>query len=215
MRRIVLERAALAGAGVGTAVVATSLASAPVTKAATWSVAMLAKVLVPLLLVGTAATTIAIQSVPVLAPVATFESPSRASSLADDRVADRAPRAAVAIDVASRAAVEKEAPLAAHHSNAPRGDADGATRQDLRELHEVERLLARGEAEAALARLDARGARRTTSVFAEELEGARVLALCASSRRDEARGAEERFHRQHPVSPIARRIERACASSSK
>jgi hypothetical protein len=220
MRRAVLERAAMAGAGVGTAAIATSLASAPVTKAATWSAALVAKIVVPLLLVGTAVTGAVTLSVPVLSAAPSFESPSRAAQPStqhpeQERAIDRAPRAVVALDashVATPAATSRAA--VALRASAPSADPDDAARADLRDLQEVERFLARGNAEAALVMLDARP-RASSSVFAEELEGARVLALCASTRSDEAARARSTFVARHPVSPLVRRIERACAAPEK
>ncbi len=232
MRRAVLERAATAAAGIGTAAVVTSLASAPVTKAATWSAALVAKIVVPLLLVGTAVTGAVTLSVPRLSPAPSFEAPSRAQSptqhASQERAIDRAPRAVVALEIAPAAATDARTSAvsttaASQHVHeevqraiaTPNADPDDAVRADLRDLQEVERLLARGNAAGALVLLDARASRGSPSVFAEELEGARVLALCGGGRAEEAARARTAFVARYTVSPLVRRIDRACAPQER
>jgi hypothetical protein len=178
---------------------------------------LVAKIVVPLLLVGTAVTGALTLAVPTLSPAVSFESfesPTRSATRSEENVFGSAPHAVIALESKPLA---RPATRPAHEAidaraRAPKEDADGSSRADLRDLEEVERMLARGDAEAALALLDARAARRPRSVFAEELEGARVLALCSSTRSEEAGRARATFGARYPVSPIASRIDRACTA---
>ena len=62
----------------------------------------------------------------------------------------------------------------------------------------------------ALRLLDEHARRFPNGALGEESEAARVFALCAIGRADEARDVAGRFLREHPRSPLAQRVSRAC-----
>jgi hypothetical protein len=62
----------------------------------------------------------------------------------------------------------------------------------------------------ALRLLDEHSRRFPNGTLAEESEAARVFALCQVGRADEARDVAGRFLREHPRSPLAPRVTRAC-----
>lgn len=78
-------------------------------------------------------------------------------------------------------------------------------------LAQAQRALARGAGDEALDALDRHARRYPRGRLVEEREAARVLALCAAGRGDEARAAATRFVARHPGSPQAARVSRACA----
>jgi hypothetical protein len=62
----------------------------------------------------------------------------------------------------------------------------------------------------ALALLDEHARRFPRGALAQERDAARVLALCAAGRVDEARSARDAFLAAHPRSPAAARVRHAC-----
>ena len=66
------------------------------------------------------------------------------------------------------------------------------------------------EGARALRILDERRRRFPNGALGEESEAARVFALCEMGRTDEARDVAGRFLREHPRSPLAPRVSRAC-----
>lgn len=71
-----------------------------------------------------------------------------------------------------------------------------------------------GRADRALASLDAQIARFPKGVLAEERSEARIMALCAVDRTDEAREAAARFLAEYPRSMLAGRVRASCAGVS-
>jgi hypothetical protein len=82
-------------------------------------------------------------------------------------------------------------------------------RHELRLLSDVQRLLQEGDPSAALQRLDAHETRDRE--LAVERRTARILALCAAGRNDEARQAATDFLNEHPASLQRAAILRSCA----
>lgn len=78
-------------------------------------------------------------------------------------------------------------------------------------LRSAQQALKRGDAATALAELDALGARHPDGVLREERLTARVLALCAAGRVDEARDAGRLFLAEMPTSVQADRVRASCA----
>jgi hypothetical protein len=77
-------------------------------------------------------------------------------------------------------------------------------------LQDANGALRMKEGARALRILDERRRRFPNGALAEESEAARVFALCEMGRADEARDVAGRFLREHPRSPLAPRVSRAC-----
>jgi hypothetical protein len=86
-----------------------------------------------------------------------------------------------------------------------------SVREELALLAEVQAALRRGDGASALRRLDAHVT--TDRQLAAERSAARVLALCALGRVQEARRAAAVFVREHPGSVQRDAVERACAGT--
>lgn len=92
-----------------------------------------------------------------------------------------------------------------------RVEADDDLAGELVLIQQAQRALARGDGDAALAALDAHARAHPHGRLAEERQAARVLALCATGRADEARAAATRFLIRYPTSAQAARVGGACA----
>ncbi len=84
-------------------------------------------------------------------------------------------------------------------------------RAELDLLAEVQAALKRGDGEAALKKLDAHET-RDARLLAER-RVARILALCAAGREDEARRAAAEFAQQHPGSVHQHAVSASCGRS--
>jgi len=73
--------------------------------------------------------------------------------------------------------------------------------------------LSTGDAGAAMTLLDEHARRFPHGVLAEDRSGARVHALCASGRADDARAAASAFVAAHPRSALTPAVRRSCAES--
>jgi outer membrane protein assembly factor BamD (BamD/ComL family) len=82
-------------------------------------------------------------------------------------------------------------------------------------LREAEIALARGDGATALRRLDELAARQPGGVLREERMAARVLALCAAGRTEEARREGEHFVAAMPASIQVPRVKGSCAFSGR
>jgi outer membrane protein assembly factor BamD (BamD/ComL family) len=82
-------------------------------------------------------------------------------------------------------------------------------------MQRAQSALAAGDSARSLEALDALSARHPDGVLREEREAARVLALCASGRVDEARALGQRFLAQTPNSVQAARVRGSCAFTPK
>jgi hypothetical protein len=82
-------------------------------------------------------------------------------------------------------------------------------------LRRAEMALRAGDGNTALTTLDELSARRPSGVLLEERMAARVLALCAAGRTEEARREGERFVAARPTSIQAPRIRASCAFSGR
>ncbi len=87
------------------------------------------------------------------------------------------------------------------------------------ELEAEASRLARAQAEiraghpaGALEALDEHGAGANDGVLGQERVAARILALCALGRKDEARAEAQRFLSAFPRSPVAERVRTSCAA---
>jgi hypothetical protein len=81
---------------------------------------------------------------------------------------------------------------------------------EARLLEQADADLRRGDAHAALARLEEHAAKYPAGALREEREGVRVVALCRAGRDQEGRQAAERFLARSPRSALATRIRAAC-----
>ncbi|MGH7282482.1 MAG: hypothetical protein ACRELY_13225 [Polyangiaceae bacterium] len=81
-------------------------------------------------------------------------------------------------------------------------------------LRRAQEALNDGDANAALALLDEHARKYPNGALAEEREAARVVALCAANRVDDARATAQSFSTAHPQSPFAARIAASCAGTS-
>jgi hypothetical protein len=105
--------------------------------------------------------------------------------------------------------VEPERSVARAHRDAP--STVESLRAESQLLGEASCAMNDGDAARALRLLEAYRGRFPHGVLREEHAVASVLALCRAGRRAEARATGERFLRAHPHSPLAARVERACA----
>jgi RNA polymerase sigma factor (sigma-70 family) len=94
---------------------------------------------------------------------------------------------------------------------APAGDGLGVETTLLRRASTE---LAAGRADAALRTTAEHGRRFPGSALADLRTAVRIEALCEVGKAAQARGEAELFLREHPGSPVAERIERACRSPS-
>jgi hypothetical protein len=78
-------------------------------------------------------------------------------------------------------------------------------------LGAAQSALARGDAASALALLDEHATRFPRGELAPERRAARALALCKSGRVEEGRREGEALYGKSRESPLAEKIDRACA----
>jgi hypothetical protein len=136
--------------------------------------------------------------------------PSRAGST---DAAPLAPVARTAVDAPS-AAPMRPAPssldVATPAATAGRRDAPDTLREETASLRQAQAALRAGAPGQALALIEAQERRFTDGALAPERAAARILALCALARVDEAREQVQRFERQWPRSPLLARVRSAC-----
>jgi len=87
-----------------------------------------------------------------------------------------------------------------------------ALSQELMLLSRAQAALSSGEAARALALLDEHATTYPNGALHEERKAARVFALCALGRQEEARGEAQQFVSMAPRSPLAARVRGACSS---
>lgn len=174
----------------------------PVPRRWPWIVGVAAAVLV-------AATLLARRPAPQVAPRA--PPPARVAIAAPPEVVREAPIAHVA--PATTPVVEAPAPpvAAAPFARPRRVEAEDDLAGELLLIQRAQRALARGDGAAALEALDEHARAHPHGRLTEERQAARVLALCAVGRSDEARVAAARFVARYPTSPHAARVRGACA----
>jgi hypothetical protein len=88
---------------------------------------------------------------------------------------------------------------------------EGSLREEVSSLRDVELSLQRGEGASALDKLDDLAARHPEGALREERMAARVLALCAAGKLDEAEQAGRAFVSEMPNSMYAERVRTSCA----
>lgn len=98
-------------------------------------------------------------------------------------------------------------------SAAPNPEPDDTLLAETRRLREAHGALQGGDAERALALLDAQTADAEGQKLREERAAARVLALCKLGRVAEANEEASRFLQASPRSPLADRVRKACQTS--
>jgi outer membrane protein assembly factor BamD (BamD/ComL family) len=82
--------------------------------------------------------------------------------------------------------------------------------RELKLLAEARRAMRDGDTERALKLLEQHQNKHPGGALAEERAAARVLALCQSGKREDARSEAARFLALHPSSPMAARVRGAC-----
>lgn len=90
--------------------------------------------------------------------------------------------------------------------------ANNALNQELLLLSRAQASLSSGDADRALALLDAHATTYPNGALREERMAARVFALCALGRQEEARAEAQRFVSMAPRSPLAARVRGACSA---
>jgi hypothetical protein len=147
---------------------------------------------------------------PVRAPAPVVVSRSNTAEVASSQ-----PSASAASSVESAAAevapARSQRLLAERH--APEAQRPSSLREEIALLAAVQRALDRGDGAAALARLD-RHATTDRQLMAER-SAARIRALCALGRVDEAQRAALEFVRAYPASLQRAAVERSCAGSHR
>lgn len=78
-------------------------------------------------------------------------------------------------------------------------------------LRQAQEALRDGKPDEAAALLDRFGAARPGGALVEERRAARLVAACKAGRGHELRGDVEAFLHDHPESPLAVSVGRACA----
>lgn len=108
---------------------------------------------------------------------------------------------------------EREKPPARRASGEPRRrePSPASLREEIALLADVKAALARGDGTTALRRLD--GHVTTDRQLLAERRAARIFALCAVGRVDEARLAAREFLRNDPTSVQRAAVERSCAGT--
>jgi hypothetical protein len=99
---------------------------------------------------------------------------------------------------------------AAKPSPAPRPAPGIALTEELGLLSRAQAALSSGQAAQALVLLEEHASSHPDGALREERTAARVFALCALGRRDEARAEAQRFVESAPRSPLAARVRAAC-----
>jgi hypothetical protein len=124
------------------------------------------------------------------------------------------PRRLPAPPAGAPAAAEAPAagPVAAADPSEPASRKASSLVEETALLREAQTKLGAGDAAAALARLDELGARHPDGLLREERLAARIVALCAAGRVDEARRAAAQFLAEAPLSIHAARVRASCAS---
>jgi outer membrane protein assembly factor BamD (BamD/ComL family) len=95
---------------------------------------------------------------------------------------------------------------AAAAASSPRADLDG----ELRLLAEARKAMRDGDTERAMKLLEKHQKKHPGGALAEERAAARVLALCQSGKREEARSEAASFLARYPSSPLAARVRGGC-----
>jgi hypothetical protein len=139
--------------------------------------------------------------------------PARVMTPSGRAVSGPAPIATIARPVASAREEQEKPPARLRASSEPvvRDPSPASLREEIALLAEVRAALARGDGATALARLDAHVT--TDRQLRAERRAARILALCAVGRADEARRAASEFLRNEPNSLQRAAIERSCAGT--
>lgn len=120
--------------------------------------------------------------------------------------------APVVAPTVARVVAPTVAPVAMPTVASPRRiEADDDLAGELVLIQQAQRALARGDGDAALAALDVHARTHPHGRLVEERQAARVLALCAAGRAEEARAAATRFLIRYPRSAQAARVQGACA----
>ncbi len=101
-------------------------------------------------------------------------------------------------------------PRKAHAAAAPKRPANSLSDESAL-LLEAQRKLSSGDPQQALSALDQHERRYPAGALSQERDAARVLALCAAGKVDQAHPLAAQFLTQHPNSPLARRVRSACA----
>lgn len=131
--------------------------------------------------------------------------------------ASHAPEPALVPDRVDPAPSPNEPPAPAQRDararREPRAPRQGGLRSELELLERVQLALRRGDARAALRALDAH--RTDDRVLLAERRAARILALCALGRVEEARAAAAEFEREHPDSVQRTAIASSCANAQR
>ncbi len=104
-------------------------------------------------------------------------------------------------------------PALAAGAVAPPGSASPAVAEELRLVHAAQAHLRAGRAEQALASLSEHARLYPQGVLREERVAARVLALCALGRSEQARREADAFARGAPRSPYAGGLRRPCGDA--
>jgi RNA polymerase sigma-70 factor (ECF subfamily) len=138
---------------------------------------------------------------------------------ADDHGASWVPSPSTAASATASAARSDATPVAAtsprsHRVAAPDAPTSDGLGIETELLRRASTELAAGNANAALRTTIEHGRRFPDSTLADLRTAVRIEALCELGKAAQARGEAELFLREHPGSPVAERIERACTSAS-
>jgi hypothetical protein len=103
------------------------------------------------------------------------------------------------------------APFAAPPQPEPGGPSTVGAEADL--LRQADGALKAGHPSQALALLHEHATRFPNGILSEEREAECIVVLCALGRTEEARASASQFLREHPKSPLGRRIRESCGGT--
>ena len=116
------------------------------------------------------------------------------------------------VGAAQGAAPTALVPVLSARAKEPRASAASAIDGETLLVRDAHTALRDGDAARALALLDHHARAYPDGVLAEERAAERVFALCALGRTTDARIAADRFLRDRPQSPLAKRVRSSCGA---
>lgn len=160
------------------------------------------------------ASTPAQTSTPTAAPVTA--SAMNTASVASSSPAPRAARLAPSAEPLPEPVLRVDpppAPSAPPVASAPAPTVAEHLAEEIAILRAIDDALRRGDGASALAGVEKHAAQFPAGAMVEEREAARVLAMCALGRRDDAVKLADRFRVRFPRSPASPRLDASCVSS--
>ncbi len=151
----------------------------------------------------------AIEQVPPMSEVVAI-APSASAAIPADAVAAVEPVASADASAEASSKVQQTTPRSTANSRSE----TASIAAEVALLRRAQTALKDGHGDASLRAIDALDATHPNGALREERSAARVLALCAAGRNDDARAEADRFLSQWPASAQAARVRASCAFSA-